>query len=194
MDHDEIHWILVPNQWFCRKFQYFSERRGEMGVGGAPKFGFSQKDPGFERFRSILDDPEILSKKYYVSSEKWWKEHFGFFWPKKTKTLTQRGTLILRISKIFKDFLVRIFKKIFENRLSSQSFAKMEEVPRVQKTPPPPLKTFIHKILETDALCNEPCELWDPERPILREIPKFPVFPVSKRIFSPPAARFHLWS
>ena len=52
------------------KFSDFFERRGEMGVGGTPKFGFSQKDPGFERFRSILDDPQNLSKKYYVSSEK----------------------------------------------------------------------------------------------------------------------------
>ena len=40
-----------------------------MGVGGTPKFGFEQKDPGFERFRSILDDPENLSKKYYVSEK-----------------------------------------------------------------------------------------------------------------------------
>ncbi len=56
-------------------------------------------------------------------------------------------------------FWTLVIQKIFENRLSSQSFSKMEEVPRVPKTPPPPLKTFIHKILETEALCNEPCEI-----------------------------------
>ena len=54
-----------------------------MGVGGAPKFGFSQKDPGFERFRSILDDPQNLSKKYYVSSEKCSNKRTRFFFCKK---------------------------------------------------------------------------------------------------------------
>jgi hypothetical protein len=35
-----------------------------MGVVTSPKIGFSQKEPVFERFLSIQDDPENLSKKY----------------------------------------------------------------------------------------------------------------------------------
>ena len=31
-----------------------------------PQIFFSQKDPGFVRFRSILNDPQNLSKKYWV--------------------------------------------------------------------------------------------------------------------------------
>ena len=51
---------------------------------GTPKFGFYQKDTGFERFRSILDDPENLSKKYYVS-EKLWSKPKSIFSAKKMK-------------------------------------------------------------------------------------------------------------
>ena len=47
-------------------FQDLGERRVKIGIGGTPNFGFDQKDTGFERFISILDDPENLSKKYYV--------------------------------------------------------------------------------------------------------------------------------
>ena len=44
---------------------------GQKGVGlhVPPTFRFHQKDTGFERFISIPDDPEILSKKYYVSEK-----------------------------------------------------------------------------------------------------------------------------
>ena len=62
-----------------------------MGVGGTPKFGFSQKDPGFERFRSILDDPQNLSKKYYVSSE---KENELFFFSKNNNSYWHRKELL----------------------------------------------------------------------------------------------------
>ena len=84
-----------------------------MGVGGTPKFGFSQKDPGFERFRSILDDPQNLSKKYYVSSAKWSNEVEVFFLQTKKLTLIQRGTLILRNLKFFGKYFFRNFKIIF---------------------------------------------------------------------------------
>ena len=36
---------------------------------GTSKFVFERKDTGFERFRSILGDPEILSKKYSVDGK-----------------------------------------------------------------------------------------------------------------------------
>ena len=90
LDHDETHWFLTSNQWFFRTFQEFSVRRGEMGVGGTSKVGVWPKDTGFERFRSILDDPENLSKKYYVSSEKS---------RKKLDLILYRGTLILRLQE-----------------------------------------------------------------------------------------------
>ena len=58
--------ILVGNFRIFREISDFEEPRVEIGVSDTPKIGFEQKDPGFERFITIQDDPQILSKKYYV--------------------------------------------------------------------------------------------------------------------------------
>ena len=70
LNHRENQWFLTSNRRFSRNFQDFSGRGIQMGVGSTPKVAVRTKDTGFERFVSILDDPENLSKKYYQRSEK----------------------------------------------------------------------------------------------------------------------------
>ena len=45
------------------------EPRGEIGGGGTPKIGFDQKHTGFERFISIPESSENLSKFHDVKEK-----------------------------------------------------------------------------------------------------------------------------
>ena len=54
---------------------------------------FERKDPGFVRFRSILDDPQNLNKKYCVSEKLWSFYNSEFFLQEKFR-IWQREELL----------------------------------------------------------------------------------------------------
>ena len=63
---------------FAENFSIFRSVGAKWVQGVPPNLDFHKKTPDLSvsEFRSILDDPQILNKQYYVSSEKSRKKNF----------------------------------------------------------------------------------------------------------------------